>query len=325
MLVNGIWQNKWDPVQKKDGEGRFIRQTSSFRNSVSTERVEQVVSQKSTNLGVKLYVAYICPWATRTLIARSLLGIEQYIPVNIVEPVLSDYGWKFSDSSSSAFSGSTAADSAGVEFIHQLYTQSDDQYSGRATVPVLWDTVDNGILNNESADIVRILNNDLRPIHQSEYDLIPPKLSEEIDRFNEKIYESLNNGVYKAGFASSQAAYEEAYHEVFSTLDWLEQHFAEHTYAVGEQLSESDIRLFVTLVRFDPAYFSLFKTNRQRISDYPNLSAYLKRLLQIPAFAENTRVDHIKAGYYSIEALNPQKIVPKGPELDWFSYLEEVS
>ena len=320
MLVNGIWQSKWDPVQKKDAEGRFVRQSSAFRDSVSAERVNAVVSQQKQTLGVKLYVAYICPWATRTLIARSLLGLEEYIPISVVEPVLSDYGWKFGD-----FPGSTATDHESFEYMHQLYTRSDAEYTGRATVPVLWDVEKELILNNESEDIVRLFNRDLRPLHRSEVDLLPVTLEQQIISFNERIYESLNNGVYKAGFASSQGAYEEAYAEVFRTLDWLEAHFAEQRFAVGEQLTESDIRLFVTLVRFDPAYFSLFKTNRQRISDYSNISAYLERLLQISAFAKNTRVDHIKAGYYSIQALNPNGIVPAGPELDWYSYLEELS
>ncbi|BBB27589.1 glutathione S-transferase family protein [Amphritea japonica] len=314
MLVNGVWQSKWDPVQKKDAQGRFVRQSSTFREGIPAERI------KAKSLGVKLYVAYICPWATRTLIARSLLGLEQAIPISVVEPVLSDFGWKFGD-----YPGSTSADLEVVEYMHQLYTQSDALYTGRATVPVLWDCEQGVILNNESADIIRIFNDDLRPLHQSAIDLVPDSLEQSIDRFNEHIYESLNNGVYKAGFATTQEAYEEACKGVFDTLNYLEKHFSEYCYAVGELLTESDIRLFVTLVRFDPAYFSLFKTNRQRVSDFPNISAYLERLLRIPGFAKNTRIDHIKAGYYSIKALNPNGIVPSGPELDWYRYLGELS
>ena len=310
MLVNGVWQKNWDPVQKKDAQGRFIRQTSVFR-----ERIKDPV--KIVKEGLRLYVGYICPWATRTLIARSLLGLEKHIDVKVVEPVLTDFGWKFG-----GFPGATSSAITDVEFAHQLYTLTDPDYSGRATVPVLWNLSENRIMNNESSDILRVLNEDLKPIHKSDIDLYPSALQTKIDAFNDRIYHSFNNGVYRAGFASSQLAYDEAFADVFNCLDELEVHFEQANYAVGEQITESDIRLFVTLVRFDPAYFSLFKTNLRRISDYPNLSAYLDRLLSIKAFSENTRVDHIKAGYYSVKALNPSGIVPKGPELPWFKYLE---
>ena len=279
------------------------------------ERIKDPV--KIVKEGLRLYVGYICPWATRTLIARSLLGLEEQIDVKVVEPVLTDFGWKFGD-----FPGATSSAITDVEFAHQLYTLTDPDYSGRATVPVLWNLSENRIMNNESSDILRVLNQDLRPIHKSNIDLYPSALQTKIDAFNDRIYHSFNNGVYRAGFASSQLAYDEAFADVFNCLDELEVHFEQANYAVGEQITESDIRLFVTLVRFDPAYFSLFKTNLRRISDYPNLSAYLDRLLSIKAFSENTRVDHIKAGYYSVKALNPSGIVPKGPELPWFKYLE---
>ncbi len=320
MLVNGQWQKKWDPVQKKDSDGRFIRQSSAFRNRITPEQVQAALGNPNKDLGLKLYVGYICPWATRTLIARSLLGLEQYIPISVVEPQLTDFGWHFAPAGS-GFPGSSSADDEGIEYIHQLYTQTDGQYTGRATVPVLWDQVAGKIINNESEDILRIFNQDLHPLHQSELNLYPEVLRAKIDQFNDIIYHTFNNGVYRAGFASTQQAYEEAYQEVFTTLDQLESHFSEQQYAVGTQLTESDIRLFVTLVRFDVAYHGLFKTNQKRITDYPALSGYLERLLQIPAFANNTRVDHIKAGYYSVKALNPTGIVPVGPELDWFKYL----
>lgn len=317
MLVNGVWQSKWDPVQKKDEQGRFIRQSSAFRETISPDRIAAVKSGDSETLGVRLYVAYICPWATRTLIARSLLGLDELIPVSIVDPQLSDSGWRFN-----GYPGSTPAQQESITYIYQLYTQADRNYSGRATVPVLWDMADNTIINNESADIIRLFNNDLRLLHASEVDLAPESLLHEIDRFNESIYDTLNNGVYRAGFASSQGAYEEAYADLFTTLDWLEQHFEKQQYAVGDQLTESDIRLFVTLVRFDVAYYGLFKTNKAQIADYQNISDYMDRLLKIPAFSKNTNIDHIKAGYYSIKALNPTGIVPAGPELRWFDYLK---
>lgn len=316
MLVNGVWQSKWDPVQKKDQQGRFLRQSSAFRKTISSDRISAARQGDIEALGVKLYVAYICPWATRTLIARSLLGLEEYIPVSIVDPKLSDDGWMFND-----YPGGTPSQQESITYIHQLYTEADPDYSGRATVPVLWNTEDHTIINNESAEILRIFNNDLRPIHNSEIDLAPETLLQEIDRFNERIYDTLNNGVYRAGFASSQEAYQEAYNDVFTTLAWLENHFESSVYAVGNQLTESDIRLFVTLARFDVAYYGLFKTNKAQISDFRNLSVYMNRLLSIPAFSTNTNIDHIKAGYYSIKALNPMGIVPEGPELDWFDYL----
>ena len=311
MLVKGQWKSKWDPVQEKDSEGRFIRQSSAFTNRITNAKA-------AVDQGLRLYVAYICPWATRTLIARSLLGLEQTIDVKVVEPQLDDFGWGFG-----SFPGATQSGIEGVEFAHQLYTKTDDQYTGRATVPILWDIRGDKIINNESAEILRIFNDDLRPIHNAAINLYPVELRAEINAFNDSVYDSVNNGVYSAGFASSQQAYDEAITSLFDRLDTLEQHFQINDYTVGGQLTESDIRLFVTLVRFDVAYHGLFKTNLKSIADYPALSAYLERLLKIEAFAKNTRVDHIKAGYYSIKALNPSRIVPQGPDLDWFKYLPE--
>lgn len=311
MLVNGKWQSKWDPVQKKDSEGRFIRQSSAF-----TQRITDANS--ALERGLTLYVAYICPWATRTLIARSLLGLEQTIEIKVVEPQLGDFGWKFG-----SFPGASQSGIEGIDFAHQLYTMTDDQYTGRATVPILWDMQNNKIINNESSDILHIFNEDLRSIHQSGINLYPIELQEDIDAFNDSIYESVNNGVYRAGFASSQQAYNEAIVSLFERLETLETHFQHNDYAVGKQLTESDIRLFVTLTRFDVAYHGLFKTNIKSIGEFPAISAYLERLLKIEAFAKNTRIDHIKAGYYSIKALNPSQIVPQGPELDWFKYLSK--
>ena len=309
MLVNGKWERKWDPVQQKDRKGRFVRQSSAFTSRINDH-------QDALQKGLRLYVAYICPWATRTLIARSLLGLENIVDVKVAEPFLGDFGWKFGSQL-----GSTHSAIENADYVHQLYTMTDEHYTGRATVPILWNISDKKIINNESADILRIFNEDLRPVHQSSIDLYPAKLANQIDDFNNSIYESVNNGVYKAGFASSQHAYEEAVNILFERLHQLESHFQINKYAVGGQLTESDIRLFVTLSRFDPAYYGLFKTNIKAISEYPALSSYLERLIQIDAFAENTRIDHIKAGYYSIKALNPSGIVPKGPNLLWHKYL----
>lgn len=307
MLVDGVWQENWQPIQKQDGEGRFLRQTSSFRERIPEERVE---AMQSSGPIYTLFVAYICPWATRTLIARSLFGLEDVIEVKSVQPELTDYGWKLeSDAPYQAV------------YMHELYSRSDETYTGRATVPALWDKREQRIINNESADILDIFNTDLQRLKKNDLDLKPAHLAEEIELFNDRIYHRLNNGVYRAGFASTQDAYREAYDEVFAELDTLETHFNSRKFAMGESLTESDIRLFVTLSRFDLAYYGLFKTNKKRISDYPNLSVYLNRLMMIPSFSRNTRVDHIKRGYYSIKQLNPNGIVPEGPELGWFQWL----
>ncbi len=318
MLVDGTWSKEWEPVQKKDEQGRFVRQVSSFRENIPSEKIEQWLKGDKQSAMYQLYVAYICPWATRALIARQLLGLENVIDVKIVQPQLSEYGWQFGD-----YPGSTPRSDVDVDYIYELYTQSDQHYTGRATVPVLWDIDDARIVNNESADILRILNHQLRPIHKSTLDLYPEDLQAAIDKFNDRIYSSFNNGVYKSGFASSQFSYNEAVTDVFSCLDELEKHFSTAEFAVGNQLTESDIRLFVTLARFDVAYHGLFKTNIKRITDYQNLSRYFENLLDIPAFRDNTNIDHIKAGYYSIKAVNPTGIVPIGPELPWFHYLQD--
>lgn len=315
MLVNGEWNADWDPVQKQDTEGRFVRQSSAFRERLAGIR-EQELYLDGGERRFCLYAVYICPWATRTLIARSLLGLDKSIDCIIGEPAITDRGWAFA-TQETVSTYSNTAEQAGVEFIYQLYQKADERYTGRATVPVLWDRQQQCIVNNESADILRIFNDDLRPLHNSSLNLAPDSLLPEIDAFNHRIYDALNNGVYRAGFAQSQSAYREAYAEVFSCLDYLEDHFSQNTYAVGNTLTESDIRLFVTLVRFDLAYFGLFKVNKKTIAEYAALSDYLQRLLQLPAFAQHTHPEHIKQGYYSIKKLNPSGIVPEGPELSW--------
>lgn len=314
MLVNGQWQKKWDPVQKQDSEGRFIRQTSSFRRRLGATSVMRL---KNGEYPYTLYVALICPWATRVMIARSLFSLEEYLPVKIVAPALTDYGWQFAD-----FPQATPKDDIEFDYMHELYTLSDPHFTGRATVPVLWDNQKRCIVNNESADLLKILNDDLRELHQSHFQLRPTTLVEGMDALDEQIYRKLNNGVYQAGFAQSQKAYDEAYQNIFSMLDELEERLANQRYLFGEQLTESDIRLFVTLARFDIAYYGIFKANRQRISDFTHLNRYFLNLIQIDAFAKNTNVEHIKAGYYSIKALNPTQIIPNGPHLDWFKYLK---
>lgn len=312
MLVNGQWKTNWDPVQAKDEAGRFLRQASQFRNWITADG-----APGPTGAGgfaaepdrYHLYVALICPWASRTLIVRTLKKLADLISVTVVEPRLTDQGWHFGD-----FPGAGPDTLNGARYLHELYTRADPRVTGRATVPVLWDKRRGNIVSNESADIVRMLNTAFNGLTASVLDLYPSNLREEIDELNDRMYDSLNNGVYQAGFASSQFAYEEAYHKVFAMLDELEGRLGDgRTFLLGEELTESDIRLFVTLVRFDLAYHGLFKCNRNLIAQMPNLLSYLARIMALPGVADTVNVEHIKTGYYSIRALNPNGIVPVGP------------
>ncbi|HSH41761.1 MAG TPA: glutathione S-transferase family protein [Arenicellales bacterium] len=314
MLVNGKWTEKWDPIQKQDEDGRFIRQASQFRHWVTPDG--QVGPSGKGGFAAEsdryhLYVALICPWASRTLMVRRLKDLDKLITVSVVEPVLTDQGWRFGD-----YPGAGRDAVNGARYMHELYTRADPHYTGRATVPVLWDKQRDTIVSNESADIVRMLNTAFNAFTDSDLDLYPADRRHEIDALNERLYDALNNGVYQAGFASSQRAYEEAYSKVFNMLDDLEAQLGDgRRFLFGDRLTESDIRLFVTLVRFDPAYHGVFKCNRNLIAQMPALSAYLDRVLALPGVAETVNIDHIKAGYYSIKALNPTGIVPAGPEL----------
>ncbi|MFO1038631.1 MAG: glutathione S-transferase family protein [Geminicoccaceae bacterium] len=311
MLVNGRWTAPWHPVQAKDDKGGFVRQTSSFRHWITPDGAPGPTGEGGFPAEAgryHLHAALICPWACRTLLVRKLKGLEGVISVSIVEPELTDEGWRLGED--------TSADTTGVEsatYVHQIYTAADPTYTGRATVPVLWDRKRQTIVNNESADIVRMLNSGFAGLADDTVDLYPADLRPEIDALNDEIYRRLNNGVYRAGFATTQVAYEDAFHDVFGTLDALEVRLEGRTFLHGERLTETDVRLFVTLVRFDAAYHGLFKCNLCRIADYPNLTTYLARLLAIPGVAETVDLGHIKRGYYSVKALNPTGIVPLGP------------
>lgn len=317
MLVDGKWVENWQPVQAKDEKGGFVRQTSTFRNWVTPDGSAGPTGTdgfKAEAGRYHLYVALICPWASRTLIARKLKDLDEAISVSIVEPALTDQGWRFG-----AYPGSTADHLHGVTYMHEIYTKADPHINGRATVPVLWDKQTNSIVNNESADILRMLNAGFGDLASNQYDLYPSDLASEIDALNDEIYPALNNGVYRAGFATTQVAYEEAYEGIFAMLDKLEARLeGQGPFLFGDRLSETDIRLFVTLVRFDAAYHGLFKTNKKRIADYPNLQSHLESMLAVPGVRETVSIDHIKRGYYSVKALNPTQIVPVGPDLPWF-------
>ncbi len=312
MLVNGKWVENWQPVQKADEQGRFVRQVSEFRNWITPDGRPGPTGEGGFEAEAgryRLYVALICPWASRTLIARRLKGLADLIPATVVNPTLTDQGWRFG-----GYPGADEDPLYGSSYMHELYTRADPHVSGRATVPVLWDMKRGVMVNNESADIVRMFDTAFEAIAPSDLRLYPAALADEIDVLNRQIYESLNNGVYKAGFASSQEAYDEAVDGVFAMLDQLETRLGDdRPYLFGDELTETDIRAFVTLIRFDAAYHGLFKTNRRQIADYPHLSAHMERVLRLPGVAETVNMDHITRGYYSIKALNPTGIRPAGP------------
>ncbi len=307
MLINGKWQEDWQPIQAQDEQGGFVRQCSSFRDWITpdgTPGPDSRIGLAAEAGRFHLYVGYICPWASRTIIARALKGLESVISLSFLDPVLTPQGWHFG-----RYADPHGADS----HLYHKYIQSDAAYTGRATIPLLWDMQQRRIVNNESADILRILNSGFGTLADNSIDLYPAALQVEIDQINTRLYHNLNNGVYRAGFASTQAAYDAAVSDVFATLNWLEQHLAARDWLAGDQLSEADIRLFVTLIRFDAAYYSLFKCNQRRIKDFPVISQYLNRLMAIDAFAKAVNISQIKEGYYSIGALNPTGIVPAGP------------
>lgn len=312
MLVKGVWQENWQPIQAKDEVGRFIRQTSSFRHWITPDGAPGPTGKggfKAEADRYHLYVGYICPWASRTLMVRTLKGLQDIVGVTVVNPRLTDQGWQFG-----GYPGADEDTLYGARYIHELYALADPQVSGRATVPVLWDKQSQTIVNNESADIVRMLNSAFVELVDEGPNLYPGDLAGEIETLNEHLYTHLNNGVYQAGFASTQQAYEEAFEQVFTVLDELELRLSDgRTWLFGDHLTETDIRLFVTLVRFDAAYHGLFKCNRNTLRSMPGVHAYMHRVLALKGIADTVNIDHIKAGYYSIQTLNPSGIVPHGP------------
>lgn len=314
MLVEGKWTADWHPVQATDAKGGFVRQISGFRNWITPNGEAGPTGEggfKAETGRYHLYVALICPWASRTLIGRALKKLEDVITISVVEPALSEQGWRFGD-----YPGSNRDDLNGASFIHEIYTAADPVYTGRATVPVLFDKQRRTIVNNKSADILRMLNSSFGSLADETVDLYPEDLRADIDALNERIYPMLNNGVYRAGFATTQVAYEEAFADVFAMLDELETRLQKGCpFLFGERLTEADVRLFVTLIRFDAAYHGLFKCNLRRLVDYPALSRYVETVLAIPGVRGTVNIDHIKRGYYSIKALNPNGIIPVGPQL----------
>lgn len=307
MLVNGTWVGDWQPVQAKDEQGGFVRQISSFRNWVTADGSSEFPAVAGR---YHLYVALICPWASRALMARQLKGLTDVVSVSVVEPALTDQGWRFGD-----YPGADRDTLNGATYMHELYTRADPDFTGRATVPILWDKERGTIVSNESADIVRMFNSGFGDL-ASGGDLYPADLQDAINALNDDIYPNLNNGVYRAGFATTQLAYDAAFADVFATLDRLETRLADgRTWLHGDRFTETDIRLFVTAIRFDAAYHGIFKCNLRRFADYPALQGWMLRVLALQGVRGTVNIDHIKRGYYSIKTLNPNGIVPAGPDL----------
>lgn len=315
LLVKGEWHDQWYDTEKTGGE--FVREGAQFRHWVTPDGQAGPTGSggfKAEAGRYHLYVSYACPWAHRTLILRSLLGLNDIIGVSVVHPHMLSAGWEFI--ADEKF-GTISEPLYGLERLAQLYVKHQRDYSGRVTVPVLWDKQRETIVNNESADIVRILNFGFAELAKTPRDFYPSPLRSAIDAINERVYNTVNNGVYRAGFATRQDKYERAYQELFATLDHIESLLGEQAFLAGEQITEADWRLFTTLVRFDAVYYGHFKCNQRRIADYPNLSNYLRQLYQWPGVAETVHLDHIKAHYYySHDTINPSRIVPVGPGLD---------
>jgi glutathionyl-hydroquinone reductase len=316
LLVEGRWQDVWYPT--KSTGGRFVRKDAAFRNWITVDG-----SAGPTGIGgfkseagrYHLYVSLACPWAHRTLIMRMLKGLEAKISVSVAHWLMLDQGWTFADGP-----GVVLDTVKHAKFLHEIYTAADPHYTGRATVPVLWDKHRRTIVNNESSEIIRMLNSEFDEVGARPGDYYPQALRADIDAVNARIYDTLNNGVYKAGFATTQAAYEKAVLPLFETLDWLEQRLADRRFLFGNNLTEADIRLFTTPIRFDAVYVGHFKCNIRRLVDYRNLSAYARDIYQSPGVAATVNFEHIRRHYYeSHRSINPSGIVPAGPVLDFTS------
>lgn len=316
LLVEGKWVDRWYDTEKSGG--KFVRQDSQWRDWVTADGKPAEGRRRGFKAEpgrYHLYVSLACPWAHRTLIFRKLKKLEDVISVSVVHHYMGKDGWTFRQED-----GATGDTLYGLDFMHQIYTKADPVYTGRVTVPVLWDKQEQTIVSNESSEIIRMLNSAFDEWGDASLDFHQQALREEIDSINAFVYPSINNGVYRAGFATTQQAYEEAFGELFSALDSLEERLSTQRYLIGADITEADWRLFTTLVRFDPVYVGHFKCNLRRIAEYPNLSNYLRDLYQVPGVAETVDMHHIKAHYYGSHAtINPTGIVPVGPEIDYLA------
>jgi glutathionyl-hydroquinone reductase len=305
LLIEGEWHDKW--YDTKSTGGRFIRESSQFRNWISADGNSGFKAEAGR---YHLYVSLACPWAHRTLIFRRLKKLENLVSISVVNPYMGANGWTFEPDES------CVADTVNnKKYLYEIYKLARNDYTGRVTVPVLWDKHEQTIVSNESADIIRMLNSEFNALGGDHVDYYPDTLRDEVDTINEQVYEYINNGVYRCGFATSQEAYEEAFEQLFGMLDELEIRLGRQRYLAGSHLTEADWRLFTTLVRFDPVYVGHFKCNRRRIADYYNLSNYLRELYQYPDIEPTVNFRHIKRHYYqSHPNINPARIVPLGPE-----------
>ena len=317
VLIDGLWQEQ-EPAKPDaaPASGRFDRAQTAFRNWVTPDGRPGPTGSDGFSAAAgryHLYVSLACPWAHRTLIMRALKGLEQIVPVSVTHWLMAEQGWTFSPGE-----GVIPDPLFNSRYLHEIYTRADAHYSGRASVPVLWDQHTQTIVNNESSEIIRMFNSAFDAVGARPGDYYPKDMREQIDALNARIYDTVNNGVYKAGFATSQSAYDEAVAPLFGTLDWLEEHLAQSHFLCDDTLTEADIRLFTTLVRFDSVYHGHFKCNIRRVIDYKNLWAYTRDIFQIPGIAATTNFTHIKRHYYqSHKRINPTGTVPAGPLLDF--------
>ena len=312
LLIDGEWHDEWYDTKKS--KGRFVRSQSQFRNWVTEDGQPGDAGKggfAAASDRYHLYVSLACPWAHRTLIMRHLKDLEDHISVSVVHPLMLEKGWSFQEGP-----GVIGDPVHHAQYFYEIYLKADPLYTGRVTVPVLWDKKTQTMVSNESSEIIRMFNTAFNGITQNHEDFYPPASRPEIDEINDRIYHQVNNGVYKSGFATTQKAYEDAVVPLFETLEWLDDHLSNRKYLLGDKLSEADIRLFTTLIRFDPVYHGHFKCNRRRLIEIPHLAAYTRRLYTQPAFRNTTNMDHIKLHYYgSHPTLNPTGIVPIGPDI----------
>ncbi|WP_299666927.1 glutathione S-transferase family protein [uncultured Ruegeria sp.] len=315
LLVDGVWHDTW--YDTKSTGGAFKRSAAQFRNWITANGAPGPSGRggfEAESERYHLYVSHACPWAHRTLIFRELKGLSDHISVSVVHPDMLDKGWTFETDPH----GATGDKLFGSDFAHQIYTRADPNYSGRVTVPILWDKVEKTIVSNESSEIIRMFNSAFDGITGNTDDYWPESIRDEIEDVNARIYSDVNNGVYKSGFATTQEAYDTAVGPLFDTLDWLEDRLARNRYLMGDRVTEADWRLFTTLIRFDPVYHLHFKCNKRRLVDYPNLWAYTRELYQWPGVAEMVNMNHIVRHYhFSHDSINPHRIIPVNPALDY--------
>ncbi|MEJ6393414.1 glutathione S-transferase family protein [Gymnodinialimonas sp. 2305UL16-5] len=315
LLIDGDWHDTW--YDTKSSGGAFKRSEAQFRNWITTDGSagpSGTAGYKAESGRYHLYVSHACPWANRTLIFRALKGLEDHIDVSVVHPDMMSNGWHFGTD----FEGATGDKLFGFDFAHQIYTKAQPGVTTRVTVPILWDKQTNNIVSNESSEIIRMFNSAFNDITGNSEDYYPQRHRARIDEINARIYSDINNGVYKSGFATTQTAYDKAVSALFQSLDWIEDLLSRNRYLTGAQVTEADWRLFTTLVRFDPVYHLHFKCNRKRLIDYPNLWAYTRELYQWPGVSGTINFDHIVRHYhYSHESINPHRIIPINPEIDW--------